>query len=67
MINEKKTKTLIFNFTDNFKFTTRIQVKNHNVDVIKNTKLLGTILSDDLTWDLNTRSIVKKAMQGCNY
>ena len=61
MINEKKTKTMIFNYTDNFQFTTRLQVKNKNVEVLKSTKLLGTILSDDLTWDLNTRSIVKKA------
>ena len=61
MINEKKTKTMIFNYTDNFQFTTRLQVKNKNVEVLKSTKLLGTILLDDLTWDLNTRSIVKKA------
>ena len=32
-----------------------------NVEVINNTKLLGTIITDDLKWDLNTKSIVKKA------
>ena len=61
MINEKKTKTMIFNFTDRFQFTTRLKLKNDNIEVIKSTKLLGTILSADLKWDLNTASITKKA------
>ena len=29
--------------------------------MINSTRLLGTILSDDLRWDLNTKNIVKKA------
>ena len=61
MINGKKTKTMIFNFTENFQFTTRLKLKSENVEVINNTKLLGTIITDDLKWDLNTKSIVKKA------
>ena len=61
LINSKKTKTMIFNFTENFKFSTRLQLNKENVEVIKNTKLLGTVISDDLKWDLNTASIVKKA------
>ena len=28
MINSKKTKTMIFNFTENFQFTTRLKLKN---------------------------------------
>ena len=54
MINEKKTKTMIFNFTEKYQFTTRLQLKDKNIEVISSTKLLGTILSDDLGWDLNT-------------
>ena len=61
MINGKKTKTMIFNFTENYQFTTRLVLKNENVEVINSTRLLGTILSDDLKWDLNTSTIVKKA------
>ena len=61
IINEKKTKTMIFNFTENYQFTTRLQLKNKNIDVINSTRLLGTILSNDLCWDLNTANIVKKA------
>ena len=61
MINGKKTKTMIFNFTENFKFTTRLRLKSENIEVINNTQFLGTIITDDLKWDLNSKSIVKKA------
>jgi hypothetical protein len=61
LINEKKTKTMIFNFTDNYKFTTRLSLNEENVNVVSETKLLGTILQDTLKWDMNTDRIVKKA------
>ena len=60
-INEDKTKTMIFNFSDKHQFTTRLQLNSQTVEVIKSTRLLGTIVSDDLKWDLNTKNIVKKA------
>ena len=62
VINEKKTKSLIFNFTEKYQFTTRLQLNDENVEVINSTKLLGTIVQDDLKWDLNTANIVKKPM-----
>ena len=52
MINEKITKNMIFNFTKNFQFNTRLELKGEKIDTIQNTKLLGTIISDDLRWDL---------------
>ena len=61
VINEKKTKSLIFNFTEKYQFTTRLQLNDENVEVINSTKLLGTIVQDDLKWDLNTANIVKKS------
>ena len=61
MINENKTKTMFFNYTDKYKFTSRLKLNNENVEVIDSTRLLGTILTDDLKWDSNTSSIVKKA------
>ena len=60
VINEKKTKTMLFNFTENYQFTTRLMLKNEPIEVIDSTRLLGTIISKDLTWDLNVASIVKK-------
>ena len=61
IINEKKTKTMIFNYTDNFQFTTRLKLKDEVKEVVDSTKLLGTIISNDLKWDQNTKMIVKKA------
>ena len=61
LINGKKTKTMIFNYTDKYQFTTRLQLNDKTVEVIKSTKLLGTIIQDDLKWDKNTANIVSKA------
>ena len=61
ILNQKKTKCMIFNFTENYKFTTRLQMNNENIEVVKQAKLLGVIISDDLKWDENTKYLVKKA------
>ena len=61
LINEKKTTNMIFNFTENYQFSTRLMLNNQIVEILESTKLLGTIISDDLHWDLNTKNIVKKA------
>ena len=61
MINEKKTKTLIFNFTEKYQFTTWLPINDEQIEVIDNTKLLGTIVTNDLKWDSNCSSLVKKA------
>ena len=60
IINENKTKTMIFNYTRNYQFTTRLSLNEQNVEVIDSTKL-GTIITHDLKWDVNTTAIVKKA------
>ena len=52
---------MIFNFTHNYNFTTRLSLNEKNIEVIKSTKLLGTIISDNLKWDENTRYLVQKA------
>ena len=36
-------------------------MNNENVEVINITRLLGTILTEDLKWDANTKNIVKRA------
>ena len=61
MINEKKTKNMIFNFTVKYQFSTRLLLNQENLELLESTKLLGTTISDDLKWDLNTSIIVKKA------
>ena len=52
---------MIFNFTNKYQFTTRLTLNAENVEVVPEVKLLGTIISNDLTWDSNIASIVKRA------
>ena len=60
-ITQKKTKTMIFNFTHNYQFMTRLSLNGEYVEVVPETKLLGTIISNDLTWNSNTSNIVRRA------
>ena len=60
LINEKKTKCMIFNYTDKYQFTTRLSVNDNPIEVINSTRLLGTILQDNLSWDMNTAELVRK-------
>ena len=60
-LNIKKTKNMIFNFTRKFQFTTKLTVNQEPIEVVKETKLLGTYITDDLKWDRNTEEIVKSA------
>ena len=36
-------------------------MNNENIEVVSKSKLLGTIISDKLTWDENTNYLIKKA------
>ena len=53
-LNIKKTKDIIF------KFSSYIKLKNNVIETVSDTKLLGTIITDDLKWNRNTDSIVSK-------
>ena len=61
IINQNKTKLMIFNYTEKYQFSTRLTLKGENVEVIDSAKLLGTIITSDLKWEKNTATIVKKA------
>ena len=63
LLNKKKTKNMFFNYTNNYQSTTRLELENENIEVLHSTKLLGTIISNDLKWDLNIKQITKKRMQ----
>ena len=62
-LNIKKTKNMIFNFTKKFQFTTKLSVDSEPIEMVNQTKLLGTYLTEDLKWDKNTSEIVKSAWQ----
>ena len=61
IINQKKSKSMIFNFTKNYQFSTRLSMEGEIVETVQDTRLLGTIVSNDLTWSKNTHNIVKMA------
>ena len=46
IISEKKTKSMIFNFTNKYQFHARLQLKGHNVEVVDKMKILGTTLTN---------------------
>ena len=59
VLNPKKTKNMIFNFSKNNQFVTNIQLKGQKIETVEETKLLGTIITSDLKWRRNTEEIVK--------
>ena len=60
-LNEAKTKNIIFNFSKKYQFTTELSVNDNKIEIVNETRLLGTILTSDLKWDKNTKEIVKNA------
>ena len=60
-LNEDKTKFMIFNFTNNYQFDTRLHLNSRIIEKVEHTKLLGTIISSDLSWRKNTQFIIQKA------
>ena len=47
-LNVKKSHVMIFNFTEDFQFSTRLYLENKLLEIINETKLLGTIITTDL-------------------
>ena len=60
-LNVKKSNLMIFNFTRDFQFSTRLFMDNTLLEIVHQTKLLGTIISSDLKWHDNTDMLTKKA------
>jgi hypothetical protein len=49
IISEKKTKAMLFNFTDHHQCTTRLDLKGTNIEVVDKMKILGTIVTTNLS------------------
>ena len=52
---------MLFNLTRNCQFSTRLNIDGRNLERIQNTRLLVTIVSEDLSWAENTKYLVKRA------
>ena len=59
-LNESKTKVMVFNYTRNYQFSTRIMLNGSLLDTINETLLLGTVITSDLKWHKNTEHITRK-------
>ena len=62
-LNKSKTKVMIFNYSHNYQFSTRLYIENELLELVKETKLLGTIITSDLSWWENTNYLCKKGYQ----
>ena len=62
-LNVKKSNVMVFNFTEDYQFNTRLYLENTLLEIIAEAKLLGTIITSDLKWSKNTEMIVKKGFQ----
>ena len=60
-LNQKKSCAIIFNFTQNYQFTSRLTREGKPLDIVDHTKLLDLIVSNDLSWSRNTLSLIKRA------
>ena len=60
VINTKKTKAMIINFTHKYQFGTRMKLEDTNIELVDEMKILGTVISSDLSWNTNTKHIIQK-------
>jgi hypothetical protein len=60
LISEKKTKSMIINFTEKYQFHTRLKLNDSNVQVVEKMKILGTLVTNKLSWSENCDILVKK-------
>ena len=61
-INKKKTKIMAFNFTKKMDFIPQLNFpEEETIDVIYETKLLGVMLTSDLSWNAHVQYISKRA------
>ena len=51
---------MIFNFTNKYQFQTRLKLNNHNIENVSSIKILGTIITNTLSWNENCSRIIKK-------
>ena len=63
ILNASKTKEMIFDFRKNKLPITNLQIKNESIEIVDSFKFLGTSISNDLKWHINTTFILKKAHQ----
>ena len=59
-ISAKKTKAMIMNFTEKYQFHTRMKLKGQNVELVEKMKILGTVITNQMSWNENCTLLIKK-------
>ena len=60
-LNTSKTNYMVFNFSMNYQFNTRLTLKGQHLEQVNETKLLGLKIRSDLGWRSNTSVLTRKA------
>ena len=53
-INQKKSKAMLINFTQNHQFISRLTLKGEVIEFVDQMKIFGVIVNNKLSWDENT-------------
>ena len=62
-LNASKTKEMVIDFRRNSTPIDPLFINGQPIETVESFKFLGSLISCDLTWDLNTNSIIKRAQQ----
>ena len=60
-LNSKKTKNMVINFSTNKQFIANIELDGEILETVDEQKLLGTIITSNLSWERNTQNLIKGA------
>ena len=58
-LNMSKSKYMVINVTNDWQFSTNLVVEGHTLAQVKETKLLGVWITEDLKWSKNTTELVR--------
>ena len=61
-INNKKTKSMLFNSAKTKDFTSKLKIDNDIIELVEEMKLLGVKITSDIKWNKNTEYITQKAL-----
>ena len=59
-INPKKTKLILFNPSKKIDFMPKFPFNEENIEIVEKTKLLGLVISSDMSWASNTENMVTR-------
>ena len=60
-INYKKTKLMVFNPGRTIDFLPRFTIEENELEVVEETRLLGLVIRNDLSWSSNTKFMIQRA------